>query len=68
MPQDTTTIDPAWSVNETIARYPSTIAVFNRFGVDTCCGGGAAIQEAAYRDGIDREMLLEALRQAVASA
>lgn len=58
-----TAIDPTRSVNEVIARYPATIAVFNRFGLDTCCGGGAPISEAAHRDGADVDALLQALRR-----
>ncbi len=60
------TIDPTATVDQTIARHPQTIAVFNRFGLDTCCGGGAPILEAARRDGADPVALLEALRDATA--
>ena len=59
------TLDPAWTVNETVARYPATAAVFNRFGVDTCCGGGVPIAAAAAREGIDPDVLLAAVREAV---
>lgn len=62
--QNETAIDPTCSVNEVITRYPATIAVFNKFGLDTCCGGGAPIADAAHRDGADVDALLEALRQA----
>lgn len=65
--QNETAIDPGCSVNEVIARYPATIAVFNKFGLDTCCGGGAPIADAARRDGADVNALLEALRQATAN-
>jgi len=54
----------ALTVNETIARFPATMAVFNRFGIDTCCGGGATIEEAAHRDGLDLDALLDALAAA----
>lgn len=57
-------IDPTATVDQTIARHPQTIAVFNRFGLDSCCGGGAPIIEAARRDGADPLALLEALRDA----
>lgn len=66
--QQETVIDPAWSVNEVMARYPATLPVFNRFGVDTCCGGGAAVRDAARRDGADVDALLDALRAATAAA
>lgn len=41
------------TVNEAIASWPSTVAVFNRFGIDACCGGAVPIAEAAERDGAD---------------
>jgi regulator of cell morphogenesis and NO signaling len=52
-------------VNEVIRTHPATIAVFNRFGIDTCCGGAAPIDEAAMRDGADPETLLTALNEVV---
>ncbi len=61
-----TYFDPAWTVNETMARYPATIAVFNKFGIDTCCGSGSPIREAAFRDDADADLLVDALRVAVA--
>jgi iron-sulfur cluster repair protein YtfE (RIC family) len=48
----TTHIDIASTVNEIVAQYPETMPVFNRFGIDSCCGGGvplAALQEAIER-------------------
>lgn len=63
--QDTLTIDPTWTVNKVVALYPATVAVFNRFGVDSCCGGGVALGEAAQRDGISLDALLQALRETV---
>ena len=63
-----TTIDPTASVNDVISRYPATIPVFNKFGLDTCCGGGAPIADAARRDGAYLGSLLEELRKAAAAA
>lgn len=56
------------SVNETIRRYPGTVAVFNRFGIDACCGGALPVGEAAEHDGADRTLLLAALMQAIREA
>lgn len=61
----TTTLDPNLTINEIVARFPETIPVFNRFGLDTCCGGGVRIDEAAKRDGLDLTDVLSALREAL---
>ena len=53
------------TINEIVAEYPETIAVFNRFGLDTCCGGGIRVEEAARRDGIDAEGVVAALNQVI---
>ena len=58
-------IDVGSTVNELIALYPETIAVFNRFGIDSCCGGAEPVADAARRDGADVDALLVALRAAV---
>lgn len=61
------TFDPTLTVNDAVARYPRTVAVFNEFGIDACCGGAATIEEAARRDGADPDALVEAVRQVIAS-
>ena len=52
------------TVNETIARWPRTVTVFNDFGIDACCGGAATIRDAAVRDGAVLETLMQALHDA----
>ncbi len=54
-------------INDVIKLYPDTIGVFNRFNVDSCCGGGYSIEQTATRDGADVPALLSALNE-VASA
>jgi regulator of cell morphogenesis and NO signaling len=61
----TLSVDQELSVNEVMKRYPTTMGIFNRFGIDTCCGGNASVTEAARRDGVDLDSLLEAIRDAV---
>ena len=61
-------IDPSVTVRETMARYPESKAVFARFGVDTCCGSGVPIIDAAHRDGADLDALLAALRETSVAA
>ncbi len=63
--QSTTNIDIVATVNEIVAQYPDTIAVFNRFGIDSCCGGGVPVADAARRDGVDLDALLAALQEAI---
>lgn len=60
-------IDPDWSVNATIQRFPSTVAVFNEYGVDACCGGAATLREAALEAGVAVDRLLDALESAAAA-
>ena len=55
-------IDATVTVRQTMAQYPETKAVFAQFGVDTCCGSGVPILDAAHRDGADVDALLAALR------
>lgn len=54
-------------VNEVIRTHPATVEVFNRFGIDACCGGAAPIREAAVRDGADPDALLVALNEIAGS-
>ena len=49
------------TVNEIIRRWPAPVEVFNRFGIDACCGGAVPPAEAAARDGADPEALRRAL-------
>lgn len=55
----------AVTVNDTIRLYPETVAVFNEFGIDSCCGGAETIRAAALRDGADPDALEARLNQAV---
>lgn len=53
------------TVNELMTEHPATIAVFNRFGIDMCCGGGVSVDDAVRRDGLDRDAVCLALRDAM---
>lgn len=54
-------VDPTATVNEIIVKYPAAVSVFNEFGIDACCGGDAALDEAAQRDGANLQKLIAAL-------
>jgi regulator of cell morphogenesis and NO signaling len=61
-------IDFTLTINDIVARHPETVAVFNRLGMDTCCGGGVPVDEAARRDGLDPDGVRASLLSAVAAA
>jgi regulator of cell morphogenesis and NO signaling len=62
---DATTLDSELTINEIVLRFPETIPVFNRFGLDVCCGGGVRVDQAAQRDGLDATEILSALHRAL---
>lgn len=49
------------TVNEVIRLAPEAVTVFGRYGIDSCCGGGLPVEEAARRHGADLDELLRAL-------
>ena len=62
------TIDSSWTINDVIGMYPETIAVFNSFGMDMCCGGDESLQDSAEEAEVDRDSLMIALLEAAASS
>ena len=57
-------LDPTTSVDDMLRLHPSSAAVFNTFGIDTCCGGARSVRDAAREDGVDCCTLLAALEWA----
>ena len=55
-------------MNELIREKPATVQVFNRFGIDACCGGAVPVREAAERDGADVDAVLSALAEILRGA
>ena len=64
MPITQPDLDCTATVHDLIQRHPATRAVFQRFGVDTCCGSVVSVEEAARRDGLDATVLCAELRAA----
>ena len=56
-------LDSSLTINEIIVQHPEMIAVFNRLGFDTCCGGGVSLDEAAHREGVAVDTVLAELRR-----
>lgn len=64
-PHATTPIDPRLPLNALVEEHPELLGVLHRFGLDTCCGGGLPLEEAARRHGLPLAQLLEALEAAL---
>ena len=61
-PHTPITIGAEDALNALVARYPQTLPVLQRFGLDTCCGGALPLQIAAQHHGLDLAELMAALR------
>lgn len=53
------------TLNEITNRWPATLEVLGRYGLDTCCGGSLPIREAAERHGADPDTLIRELDEAL---
>lgn len=62
---DIQSLDLSLTINELVLRHPETVEVFNRFGLDTCCGGGVTAADAARRDGVDPAAVVAELCRSV---
>src|ERR1035437_4307091 len=51
------------TVGELVIQRPSRARVFERFGLDYCCGGKLPLAEACQKKGIDAQQVLAALQQ-----
>ncbi len=57
-------IDSTVSVGQLVAERPLRARVFERFGIDYCCGGKAPLGEACAAGGIDPLVVVRALNEA----
>lgn len=53
------------TLNEIMARWPETLEVLARHGLDTCCGGALPMREAAPRHGVEPAELLEEIERVI---
>jgi regulator of cell morphogenesis and NO signaling len=52
------------TVGQLVAERPSRARVFERFGIDYCCGGKQALGDACAAPGLDPQKVVAALREA----
>ena len=64
-PDERPRLDCSLSVNAVLTIFPSTLPVFNRFGLDMCCGGDLSVADAARAADVDAETLCSALTSAI---
>jgi regulator of cell morphogenesis and NO signaling len=56
-----TELTPQTTVAEIVTRMPQTAAIFERTGIDFCCGGDRALAEVAAERGLDTQTLITTL-------
>lgn len=56
------------TIRDLVARYPQTRPVFEKHGIDYCCGGGKCLAEAAGESGLELPALVSALEDALQTA
>lgn len=54
------------TVNEVLAASRQTLKVFNKYGIDACCGGIDTLEAAAKKRKIDLESLIKELNEIIA--
>jgi regulator of cell morphogenesis and NO signaling len=59
-------IETTKTVREIALEQPASIRVFERYGIDYCCGGRKPIEEACSTKGLDVERVIAALEEAAA--
>ncbi len=57
-------VTPDMSIEQTIARYPRTIRIFQLHQIVACCTPERSIHDSAVRFGADESALLRMLNQA----
>lgn len=63
-----TAIEPSKTVGQLVAERPSRARVFERFGIDFCCGGKIPLSDACAERELDTRKIVAALREADSNA
>lgn len=58
-------VDEKTTVRDLVGRYSQTRPVFEKHGIDYCCGGGKSLADAARQHGQEPAALIDALRKAL---
>lgn len=64
-------IDPAATLGDLVSKRPEAAALFERLGIDYCCGGAGSLEHACAQRGLDAPtvaVMLESLDDETASA
>ena len=56
------TIDPRTTIGQIVTDKPSRARLFERLGIDYCCGGGLALAAACEKKGLSATAVLDELR------
>ncbi|MBI2795815.1 MAG: DUF542 domain-containing protein [Gemmatimonadetes bacterium] len=51
------------TLNEIVAAVPRAVEVFERFGLDSCCGGARPLAVICVKHGLNPDLVLRALRE-----
>ncbi|MCB0713737.1 MAG: iron-sulfur cluster repair di-iron protein [Ignavibacteriae bacterium] len=55
-------VAPNSTVREVVAEDFRTAAIFQKYGLDFCCGGGATIERSCQKKGVNADLLIAELR------
>jgi regulator of cell morphogenesis and NO signaling len=55
-------------INDCIKKYPNTIGVFNKYNIDSCCGGAVSLEKACIRDGASIYDVLNDINKIIAES
>lgn len=59
---ETTTLDAARTISDLAAKHPVALKVFQRHGLDFCCGGARPLAQACAAQGLDPALVLDEIR------
>ncbi|HET7601806.1 MAG TPA: DUF542 domain-containing protein [Gemmatimonadales bacterium] len=58
-------LSPSLTLRELVETRPETLAVLSDYGMDACCGGDLTIERAAKAHGVELEVLMRKLAEAL---